>query len=140
MERIEWGSPLYEEGLRLRDAVLRQPLGMSIYDDDLASERPDIHILAKAGADAAGVLLLRRIGDTAVQMKQVAVAEAFRGRRVGARMVEYAERLAGSLGYAEMLLHARQTAAPFYEKLGYAPVGEPYTEIGLPHRTMTKRL
>jgi predicted GNAT family N-acyltransferase len=39
-----------------------------------------------------------------------------------------------------MTLHARQTAVAFYERLRYAVDGEPFMEIGLPHRTMTKEL
>jgi predicted GNAT family N-acyltransferase len=35
-------------------------------------------------------------------------------------------------------LHSRQSVQGFYEKLGYHPVGAPFTEIGLPHILMRK--
>ena len=31
-----------------------------------------------------------------------------------------------------MSLHARQIAVPFYERLGYTIVGEPFEEVGIP--------
>ncbi|WP_238996583.1 GNAT family N-acetyltransferase [Paenibacillus pinistramenti] len=140
LEVIAWGSADYEEAVRLRDRVLRQPLGMSIYNDDLQAERQDIHLLARAGGRAAGVLLLRRIGRDTLQMKQVAVDEAMQGRGIGRRLVGFAEQTALKESARKLMLHARMTAVPFYEKLGYVKTGEPYTEVGIPHWTMFKEL
>jgi predicted GNAT family N-acyltransferase len=39
-----------------------------------------------------------------------------------------------------MILHAREAAVPFYLKLGYALAGEPFEEVGIPHRAMEKTL
>jgi hypothetical protein len=39
-----------------------------------------------------------------------------------------------------MILHARETAVPFYERLRYSPVGDVFQEVTLPHRLMEKRL
>jgi predicted GNAT family N-acyltransferase len=39
-----------------------------------------------------------------------------------------------------MVVHARDVAVGFYERLGYQSVGEPFVEIGLPHQTMEKEL
>lgn len=140
LEIIAWGSPQYEEALLLRDRVLRRPLGMDIINDDLQGEREDLHFTARLEGRVAGVLLLRRSDPHTLQMKQVAVDEAARGRNIGRALVEYAEAAAVSRGCREITLHARQSAVPFYEKLGYSVTGEPFTEIGLPHRHMTKRL
>lgn len=43
-------------------------------------------------------------------------------------------------GYARIYLHAREYAVGFYEKLGYECFGEPFTEVGIPHRHMQKFL
>jgi predicted GNAT family N-acyltransferase len=39
-----------------------------------------------------------------------------------------------------MVLNARDTAIPFYLHLGYELVGEPFVEVGIPHRKMRKAL
>jgi predicted GNAT family N-acyltransferase len=54
--------------------------------------------------------------------------------------VEASERVAIERGALRMTLHARQTAVPFYERLGYRVVGEPFIEVGIPHRAMEKSL
>ena len=39
-------------------------------------------------------------------------------------------------GGSEIALHARESAVPFYLALGYGLVGEPFEEVGIPHRKM----
>ena len=43
-------------------------------------------------------------------------------------------------GYEEIVLHARETALGFYQKLGYETEGDSFTEVGLPHSAMRKKL
>ncbi len=130
----------YQQTLELRDSVLRRPLGLSIKQDRLDGEEQAIHLCALYEDKVVGVLLLKHAGDDTLQMKQVAVDEALRGQQVGRRLVEYAEQVAASEGYEQIMLHARQVAIPFYEKLAYETYGEPFTEVGIPHRAMRKRL
>jgi ribosomal protein S18 acetylase RimI-like enzyme len=59
-------------------------------------------------------------------------------RQVGTKLVRFAEEDARGSGYRIMVLHARKTAVPFYEKLGYSILGEEFLEINLPHYTMQK--
>ena len=73
-------------------------------------------------------------------MRQVAVRADAQGKGVGRALVEASEREAIERGYARIVLHARENAVPFYECLGYATEGEPFIEIGLPHRAMAKTL
>jgi ribosomal protein S18 acetylase RimI-like enzyme len=140
VERMEWGSPEYEQGLELRDRVLRKPLGLSIQDDPTHLEKGDFHIRAVADGRTAGVLLMRKLDDSRLQMKQVAVDAAVQGQSIGRRMVEFAEQTAQEAGFTEILLHARLTAVPFYEKLGYVKEGDLFAEVGIPHFHMIKAL
>ena len=39
-----------------------------------------------------------------------------------------------------MVLNARTSAVPFYERLGYETRGEPFVEVTVPHLAMAKRL
>ncbi len=130
----------YAQTLELRDLVLRRPLGRSIYQDHLEGEDQAIHLCALYADQVVGVLLLKHINKDTVQMKQVAVDEALRGQQVGRRLVEYAERVAIHEGYQYMMLHAREVAVPFYKKLAYEIYGEPFIEVGIPHRMMRKAL
>lgn len=140
LERIQWGTAQYRTCLELRDQVLRQPLGLSIWDDPLQEETNDIHICATLDTKMIGVLLLRKLDKNKLQMKQVAVSEAARGKNVGKKLVNLAEKIAITEGYTTIMLHARENAIPFYEKMGYTTTGEPFTEIGISHIQMIKSL
>ncbi len=70
----------------------------------------------------------------------MAVHAELQGRGIGTALVEYAEALARELGHRRMVLHARETALPFYEKLGYARIGEMVVKVTIPHWEMAKEL
>jgi GNAT superfamily N-acetyltransferase len=73
-------------------------------------------------------------------MRQLAVREDFLKKGFGRELVSYAESFARERGYGEIALHARETALGFYEKLGYEAEGDSFTEVGLPHLAMRKKL
>lgn len=136
---LKVGTDQYQAELRLRDEVLRKPLGMSIYDE-LPDDNNDHHLGYFCGTELVGVLLLTEINEVEVKMRQVAVAEAWRGMGIGTRLVKYAEKYAQSLGYRRIRLHARKTAVGFYAKLAYRIIGNEFVEVGLPHYEMVKEL
>lgn len=140
IERVDWGTPKYKSGLELRDRVLRKPLGLNIFDDNLQGEINDCHICASIDSMTIGILILKRINETTSQMKQVAVDESVRGQNVGRKMVTFAEQIAKDSGNNTIVLNARDTAIPFYEKLDYLKMGDKFMEVGIPHIKMLKNL
>lgn len=140
IKSIKWGSPEYKEALELRNRILRMPLGLDIYDDDLSGEGNDIHICAYKGRELAGVLMLTHTGGRSLRMRQVAVRSDLQGKGIGKRMAEFAENLAKTEGYQEIILHSRKTSEGFYLKLGYHFAGGEFFEVGIPHVEMRKAL
>lgn len=140
IEKVAFGSARYQEMVEKREAWLRAPLGLGARPQDTARDEEEIHIAAIDKDRVIGVLLLRPLDTARVKMRQVAVAPASSGRGVGTRLVEFSERLARDAGFQIIELHARQTAVPFYEKLAYTVVSEPFEEIGIPHVKMEKKL
>ena len=140
IRRIPYTSSEYENELVLRDAILRKPLGMNRFAEDLSGEVHDIHLGAFEGERLVGVLVLTHGEAQRVRMRQVAVDECRQRCGIGAELVAAAEQLAREQGYAQMTLHARATAVGFYEKLGYITEGEPFFEVGIPHSAMEQWL
>lgn len=132
-------GPYYEAELRLREEVLRKPLGM-LLTPDRSMEESSFHLLALDGETVAGVLLLTPLPDGGARLRQAAVRASFRGRGIGGRLVRLAEELAADTGITGIVLHARKEAEGFYERAGYVPEGDEFTEVGIPHRLMVKRL
>lgn len=137
---VEHGSPGYWQAVRLRDQVLRQPLGLAFTDRELAAEADQLHFLGDVGPEAVACAVLQWTAPGMAKMRQVAVRADCQGLGFGRRLVAAFEAEARKRGAEEIALHARQSAVPFYLRLGYAAVGDPFEEVGLPHQSMRKRL
>lgn len=155
LSTIEHGSPEYGAAVELRYRTLREPLGLTFSEEELAAEADSIHITCSVLDNLAGCLVLKPQGDDAMQMRQVAVFESMRGKGIGKAMVDFSERVArefmgkasgnlqgdaGGQVVRKIWLHARENAVPFYEKLGYQIDGEMFEEVGIPHWFMFKTL
>ncbi|MCB1092630.1 MAG: GNAT family N-acetyltransferase [Verrucomicrobiae bacterium] len=139
---VAHGSPNYRETVRLRDRLLRAPLGLSFSASELDDEADDRHL---AGFDTTtgklvACLVLTPVEDGIVKMRQVAVEPRLQGLGWGRLLVEFSERFAVENRIREIVLHARETVVGFYLKLGYAIEGAPFVEVTIPHRRMRKRL
>ncbi len=140
IHKIEFGSYEYRQALALREEILRKPLGLSVFDEDLQRESGDIHICASIGGRVIGVLVLTAQNCKVIKMRQVAVLEEYRNNGIGSKMLRFAEREALAAGFCEIVVHARKTAVDFYEKHGYQITSGPFIEVKIPHFEMKKRL
>ena len=137
---IEHGSGAYEEAIALRHQVLREPLGLSYDPAELAREKDSFHLALREGAELVACLVLKPLDERCIKMRQLAVGKSSQAKGFGRELVNYAHSFARERGYAEIVLHARETARGFYEKLGYQLEGNPFTEVSLPHLAMRKKL
>lgn len=139
--QIEFGTPEYDEAVKLRYKVLREPLGLDFTSEELAQEYDHFHLAAyDPRSQLIGYLLLTPRGEKSIQMRQVAVEPVFQRRGVGNGLVRFSETFIKKFGYNEMILHARDTAVAFYEKLDYKKVGVPFEEVGIRHFKMVKKV
>lgn len=95
-----------------------------------------VHVLGSLGGVpiACGRLLPEgKIG-------RMAVLAQHRGHGYGAAVLQALVDAASEQGLSEVYLHAQQHAADFYRRAGFAPEGEPFTEAGIDHIAMRRRL
>jgi predicted GNAT family N-acyltransferase len=140
IRQIQFGSDQYKQELDLRNKVLRIPLGLNLFDENLTKEADDVHLGAFDGSRLVGVLILTPLNGNGVKMRQVGVDEAWRGKNIGAKLVVFAEDFARKLGRKKMVLNARTSVVGFYEKLGYEKSGKEFVEVTIPHQKMQKKL
>jgi len=139
--QIEFATPEYDEAVHLRYEVLRRPLGLDFTPEQLAAEYDDVHLAGFDGMGRlVGYLCLTPLNNDEVKMRQVAVAPEWQGKGVGKKLVAASEELAKHLNFKRMTMHARETAVPFYLRLGYQTVGEQFEEVTIPHFKMEKKL
>lgn len=134
------GSALYAQALALREAVLRQPLGLRLSEEELEDDKLRTHFCAVQNGEVRGCVSLRPLEAGGVQLKQMAVAEQRRLEGIGGALVAHAEAWARDRGMATMMMHARIGADGFYARLGYEAEGPMFEENTIPHVKMTKRL
>lgn len=137
---IEFGTELYQEGLRLREEVLRRPLGLRLSSEDLADDPECFHLGMCDEAKLVAVLLLQRVSTHRLKMRQVAVSPDAQGSGIGSELLARAERFAQERRYRTVHAHARESAIGFYLKHGYVASGEVFREQMMPHRLITKDL
>lgn len=140
LRELAYGSAEYEASFDLRRRVLREPLGLIPGPDERAEEARLIHLGAFQDARLVGCLMLHDLGAGDVRMRQVAIEADRQGAGIGKQLVRFSEDVARQRGFRKMVLHARDTAVPFYDRLGYARRGEPFIEVTIPHLTMEKGL
>ena len=146
---VAHGSAAYQETIDLRHSILREPLGLRFLPEELAAEKDSIHITCHIKGQLVGCLVLKPHGKGELQMRQVAVSDMMQGQGIGKALVKYSEEyvlsimpgnINGNISGNKIWLHARETAVPFYERLGYEREGEAFEEVGLPHWSMYKEL
>jgi predicted GNAT family N-acyltransferase len=71
---------------------------------------------------------------------RMAVLKAWRGRGIGAAVLNELIKAALKRGHREVALSAQVHAVPFYRAHGFVPVGEEYLEAGIPHQAMKRAL
>ena len=132
LKRIQHNTPEYERVVALRRRVLRAPLGLDFTAEQLAAEADDIHLAGFEGETPVACLILTPVSPEQWKMRQVAVAPERQGGGLGSRLVAYCEGVARAAGCAQITLHARETAVPFYLRAGYEVEGEPFEEVTVP--------
>jgi predicted GNAT family N-acyltransferase len=77
--------------------------------------------------------------DGYAKIGRMAVLAPHRKTGLGGRILEALEREGASRGIRLFRLSAQLSARGFYDRAGYAPVGDVYDEVGIPHIAMEKR-
>ncbi len=136
---IDFATPEYDETVALRYEVLRKPLGLEYSVEQLSKEWADVHLACYNTSSAlVGCLILTKVDDKILKMRQVAVCFSCQGKGVGRKMVEASEAYASLNGFEKIELNARATAIPFYLSLDYQSEGDVFVEVGIEHKKMIK--
>ena len=140
LKQIDHGTKEYLQMIKLRNEILRQPLGLILTAEELETEKEDILIGAFDEEDMLACCMLTKADHNSLRLRQMAVQNNLQGKGIGASMMNFAEILTRDKGYKKIIMHARETAIGFYEKLGYTVVGDKFTDVTISHFVMEKKL
>jgi predicted GNAT family N-acyltransferase len=139
IRQISLNEPDYEQVYNLREEVLRKPIGLSLKNEDLSGDAKDIILGAMQRGKVIGCLMIHPTeAEHKVKIRQMAVSDEWQGKGLGRMLMTEAEQLAWRSNKTHIVLHARITAQPFYEKLNYKTTSAVFTEVGIPHVVMEK--
>ena len=137
---LDYGSKEYQQMVKLRDEMLRKPLGLGFSPQELENEKENMLIGAFEDEDMLGCcMLVEEKGDT-VRLRQVAVLNDLQGKGIGRALINFAENLARDRGYKIISMHARKGTTVFFEKMGYKITSPEFIEITIQHYIMQKQL
>jgi predicted GNAT family N-acyltransferase len=137
---IDHGTKEYRQMIKLRDDILRKPLGLNFTEDELEMEKQNLHIAAYEDDQMLGCCMLVEEAPQMVRLRQMAVINDLQGKGIGRALMQFAENLARDRGYKRITMHARKNAVGFYEKMGYKRIGKEFEEITIAHYVMEKEL
>lgn len=121
----------------VRTTVFVEGQGVPVELERDALDPVSIHVLAR-DADGTPVGTARLTPDR--RIGRMAVLPGHRGRGIGEAMLAALVAHARAQGWAEVGLHAQLHALAFYARAGFVPCGPVFTEAGIEHRRMVRRL
>lgn len=131
----------WQQYYQLRWQILRQP-----WQQPLGSERDELEaeahhlMLVNTDGDIAAVGRLHKCTNTLAQVRYMAVADAYRGKGAGRRILQGLEQQAVKWQCQCITLNARESAQDFYHKLGYQQHAVADSLYGLAHVQMRKMI
>ncbi len=137
---IDHGSHEYRQMVKLRDDILRKPLGLGFTPQELEKEKNNLLIAAFEDDDILGCCMLVEENQNIVRLRQMAVLNDLQGKGIGRALMSFAENIARDRGYKTIAMNARKNATGFYEKMGYKIASDEFTEVTIPHYVMEKKL
>ena len=125
--------------LDVRRTVFTEEQGVAPELDQDGADSMATHVVACAdGTVIATGRLIRNDGQG--RIGRMAVLREWRRMGVGSRVLDALEAEARRQGMSSLMLHAQVHAQTLYQRAGYEVQGELFTEAGIDHVTMSKRL
>lgn len=137
---LDYGTPEYRQMVKMRDDILRKPLGLNFSESELEKEKDYILIGAFEDDEMLGCCMIVEKDSTIARLRQMAVLNNLQGKGIGRALILFAENLARDHGYKNITMRARKNTVPFFEKMGYQVISDEFIELTIPHVEMEKEL
>lgn len=131
-------NQLPDQAKFIRETVFVEEQGFKEEFD--TTDNISTHLVAYDGDKAAATCRFYQDDDGNYFLGRLAVLKEYRGKGVGAQLVNKAEECIMIRGGKELKLHSQLRAKPFYEKIGYNSFGEVDYDEDCKHIWMKKKL
>lgn len=124
----------------IRIAVFQEEQGVDPALEFDGKDEISQHLIAYLNREAVGTARIRYFGNNTAKVERLAVLSTARGNGIGQQIMEKALETIASKNIPEVIVHAQEYIKGLYEKLGFVQVGEIFTEAGIIHVKMNKKL
>ncbi|MBK7854585.1 MAG: GNAT family N-acetyltransferase [Bacteroidetes bacterium] len=126
----------------LRYRILRQPWNQPRGTERDVNENERHHfILVNHKDEIAGVCCLQKNSETEMQLRYMAIDNAYSGKQLGNYLMMAAEEKAIALSMKTVFLQARENAVNFYKRNGYHIIEKTFLLFdSIQHFSMVKKL
>lgn len=131
---------LPEEAKEIREEVFIREQGFQEEFDGIDHEAVHLVLYDEDGLPVATCRIFWNAVMDSYAIGRLAVIKKYRGRNIGALMLEKAETYVREKGGKDLVLHAQCRAADFYKKSGFTEFGKIEDEQGCPHIWMKKNI
>ena len=131
-------SNVFNDAFEIRTKVFVDEQGFRDIPDEIDGYA--YHVAAYDGDKIIGCGRFFLENNNDYHIGRIAVLPEYRGKEVGTCIMLKIEEFLKELGGKNVVLSSQRRARIFYEKLGYAAVGEEFIEEGYPHINMKKSI
>jgi ribosomal protein S18 acetylase RimI-like enzyme len=134
--KLEW-----EEYYDLRFRILREPWKQPRGSERNEGDSTGIHLACFEQGNIIGIIRLDQSDEFTGQIRFMAVESKMQGKGIGEKLMCEMEKNAFNRGDKKIILHAREVALGFYEKLGYKIIKKSHNLFeAIQHYLMEKEL
>jgi predicted GNAT family N-acyltransferase len=137
IKQILYNSNDYWKIVQIREIVLRIPLGLRFSLAEIQAESQELIFGIQENDQWIGSCQYQILNNEA-KMRQVAILNKYKRKGYGKQLVLASMEILKQKGIQKIYCHARVTAVPFYENLGFQTISEAFLEVHIPHFKMQK--
>lgn len=123
---------------QIRTRVFQQEQGVAAELEFDGLDEAATHLLADLDNQAIGTARIREINADTVKIERLAVLKNFRKQGIARQLMIFALNIVADKTW--VIVHAQEYIASLYRELGFAIVGDKFTEAGIVHLKMIKHL
>ena len=124
----------------IRTKVFQEEQGVSAELEFDGLDPDATHLLAYIKDKAVGTTRIREIDRHTTKIERLAVLPQARKQGVATQLMFAALNIISEQNKTTVVVHAQEYIAPLYQQLGFAIIGEKFSEAGIDHVKMVKQL
>jgi predicted GNAT family N-acyltransferase len=141
MDSLKIKTVQYQDSMlvinQIRTKVFQEEQGVSAELEFDGLDANATHLLAYVNDQAVGTARIRELDGDTVKIERLAVLPDYRKQGIGKQLMRSALFTIAQQGNFLVIVHAQAYIASLYQQLGFAIVGEPFNEAGIPHVKMS---